>query len=149
MVPASIPSSSSNASNNHLHEPQVRRPRSLSSPTVTLSSPLEVRTSHPSHPTPRSSSSLLPFPHFLYFTPSSKATLSQKVNRSFSSPLTTNHQSLFSPVKLSSSFSRFLNSSVPMLRNLLHFFSFLLCSSLHTALVKETESPKPPQLFSD
>eukprot|EP00066_Takifugu_rubripes_P013608 XP_011602874.1 PREDICTED: E3 ubiquitin-protein ligase NEDD4-like isoform X1 [Takifugu rubripes] len=41
MVPASIPSSSSNASNNHLHEPQVRRPRSLSSPTVTLSSPLE------------------------------------------------------------------------------------------------------------
>nr|XP_057909880.1 E3 ubiquitin-protein ligase NEDD4-like isoform X6 [Doryrhamphus excisus] len=34
-------SSSSNVSNNHLHEPQVRRPRSLSSPTVTLSTPLE------------------------------------------------------------------------------------------------------------
>uniref|UniRef100_H3CPZ6 HECT-type E3 ubiquitin transferase n=1 Tax=Tetraodon nigroviridis TaxID=99883 RepID=H3CPZ6_TETNG len=34
-------STSSNASTNHLHEPQVRRPRSLSSPTVTLSSPLE------------------------------------------------------------------------------------------------------------
>uniref|UniRef100_A0A8D2ZZ52 HECT-type E3 ubiquitin transferase n=1 Tax=Scophthalmus maximus TaxID=52904 RepID=A0A8D2ZZ52_SCOMX len=31
----------STASNNHLHEPQVRRPRSLSSPTVTLSTPLE------------------------------------------------------------------------------------------------------------
>ncbi|XP_039544248.1 E3 ubiquitin-protein ligase NEDD4-like isoform X5 [Pimephales promelas] len=35
--PASTPSSSSN----HLIEPQVRRPRSLSSPTVTLSSPIE------------------------------------------------------------------------------------------------------------
>ncbi|KAM4533027.1 E3 ubiquitin-protein ligase NEDD4-like isoform 6-T6 [Fundulus diaphanus] len=42
LVPASTPSSSSsNASNHHLHEPQVRRPRSLSSPTVTLSTPLE------------------------------------------------------------------------------------------------------------
>ncbi|XP_026209804.1 E3 ubiquitin-protein ligase NEDD4-like isoform X2 [Anabas testudineus] len=41
LVPASTPSSSSTASNNHLHEPQVRRPRSLSSPTVTLSTPLE------------------------------------------------------------------------------------------------------------
>ncbi|XP_072228722.1 E3 ubiquitin-protein ligase NEDD4-like isoform X2 [Leuresthes tenuis] len=40
-APASTPSSSSNASSNHLHEPQVRRPRSLSSPTVTLSAPLE------------------------------------------------------------------------------------------------------------
>uniref|UniRef100_A0A671VT43 E3 ubiquitin-protein ligase NEDD4-like n=1 Tax=Sparus aurata TaxID=8175 RepID=A0A671VT43_SPAAU len=40
-APASTPSSSSTASNNHLHEPQVRRPRSLSSPTVTLSTPLE------------------------------------------------------------------------------------------------------------
>lgn len=30
-------------SNNHLTEPQIRRPRSLSSPTVTLSAPLEVR----------------------------------------------------------------------------------------------------------
>ncbi|XP_037548063.1 E3 ubiquitin-protein ligase NEDD4-like isoform X1 [Nematolebias whitei] len=39
LAPAS--SSSSNASNNHLQEPQVRRPRSLSSPTVTLSTPLE------------------------------------------------------------------------------------------------------------
>ncbi|XP_010726226.1 E3 ubiquitin-protein ligase NEDD4-like, partial [Meleagris gallopavo] len=28
-------------SNNHLSEPQIRRPRSLSSPTVTLSAPLE------------------------------------------------------------------------------------------------------------
>uniref|UniRef100_A0A8C5ET29 E3 ubiquitin-protein ligase n=1 Tax=Gouania willdenowi TaxID=441366 RepID=A0A8C5ET29_GOUWI len=37
---ASTPSFS-NASTNHLHEPQVRRPRSLSSPTVTLSTPLE------------------------------------------------------------------------------------------------------------
>ncbi|RXN12899.1 E3 ubiquitin- ligase NEDD4-like isoform X6 [Labeo rohita] len=36
-TPASTPSSSSG----HLSEPQVRRPRSLSSPTVTLSSPLE------------------------------------------------------------------------------------------------------------
>nr|XP_021324698.1 E3 ubiquitin-protein ligase NEDD4-like isoform X12 [Danio rerio] len=35
--PASTPSTSSG----HLSEPQVRRPRSLSSPTVTLSSPLE------------------------------------------------------------------------------------------------------------
>ncbi|CAF97147.1 unnamed protein product [Tetraodon nigroviridis] len=51
MVPASTPYSSSNASTNHLHEPQVRRPRSLSSPTVTLSSPLEVRIGHPPHPT--------------------------------------------------------------------------------------------------
>ncbi|XP_013864769.1 E3 ubiquitin-protein ligase NEDD4-like [Austrofundulus limnaeus] len=34
-------SSSSNAPSNHLQEPQVRRPRSLSSPTVTLSTPLE------------------------------------------------------------------------------------------------------------
>ncbi|XP_032425659.1 E3 ubiquitin-protein ligase NEDD4-like isoform X2 [Xiphophorus hellerii] len=42
LVPSSTPpSSSSNASNHHLHEPQVRRPRSLSSPTVTLSTPLE------------------------------------------------------------------------------------------------------------
>ncbi|XP_042250532.1 E3 ubiquitin-protein ligase NEDD4-like isoform X3 [Thunnus maccoyii] len=41
LPPASTPSSSSNASSNHLHEPQVRRPRSLSSPTVTLSTPLE------------------------------------------------------------------------------------------------------------
>ncbi|KAF6733213.1 E3 ubiquitin-protein ligase NEDD4-like [Oryzias melastigma] len=41
LTPASTPSSSSNISNNHLHEPQVRRPRSLSSPTVTLSTPLE------------------------------------------------------------------------------------------------------------
>ncbi|XP_038130866.1 E3 ubiquitin-protein ligase NEDD4-like isoform X5 [Cyprinodon tularosa] len=42
LVPASSPSSSSsNAFNHHLHEPQVRRPRSLSSPTVTLSTPLE------------------------------------------------------------------------------------------------------------
>ncbi|KAM4720216.1 E3 ubiquitin-protein ligase NEDD4-like isoform 3-T3 [Anableps anableps] len=42
LVPASTPSSSSSsASNHHLHEPQVRRPRSLSSPTVTLSTPLE------------------------------------------------------------------------------------------------------------
>uniref|UniRef100_A0A673LBI3 HECT-type E3 ubiquitin transferase n=1 Tax=Sinocyclocheilus rhinocerous TaxID=307959 RepID=A0A673LBI3_9TELE len=36
-TPASTPSSSSG----HLSEPQVRRPRSLSSPTVTLSTPLE------------------------------------------------------------------------------------------------------------
>ncbi|KAM8827464.1 E3 ubiquitin-protein ligase NEDD4-like isoform 1-T1 [Spinachia spinachia] len=35
LTPASTPS------NNHLHEPQMRRPRSLSSPTVTLSTPLE------------------------------------------------------------------------------------------------------------
>uniref|UniRef100_A0AAQ4PHP8 HECT-type E3 ubiquitin transferase n=1 Tax=Gasterosteus aculeatus aculeatus TaxID=481459 RepID=A0AAQ4PHP8_GASAC len=41
LAPASTPSSSSSSSNNHLHEPQVRRPRSLSSPTVTLSTPLE------------------------------------------------------------------------------------------------------------
>ncbi|XP_043952401.1 E3 ubiquitin-protein ligase NEDD4-like isoform X12 [Gambusia affinis] len=42
LVPTPTPSSSSsNASNHHLHEPQVRRPRSLSSPTVTLSTPLE------------------------------------------------------------------------------------------------------------
>uniref|UniRef100_A0A3P9J8Z2 E3 ubiquitin-protein ligase NEDD4-like n=1 Tax=Oryzias latipes TaxID=8090 RepID=A0A3P9J8Z2_ORYLA len=41
LTPTSTPSSSSNISNNHLHEPQVRRPRSLSSPTVTLSTPLE------------------------------------------------------------------------------------------------------------
>uniref|UniRef100_A0A1A8ES99 E3 ubiquitin-protein ligase NEDD4-like n=1 Tax=Nothobranchius korthausae TaxID=1143690 RepID=A0A1A8ES99_9TELE len=41
LSPTSTPSSSSNVSNNHLHEPQVRRPRSLSSPTVTLSTPLE------------------------------------------------------------------------------------------------------------
>ncbi|XP_056258897.1 E3 ubiquitin-protein ligase NEDD4-like isoform X1 [Seriola aureovittata] len=41
LAPASTPSSSSNASSNHLHEPQVRRPRSLSSPTVTLSTPME------------------------------------------------------------------------------------------------------------
>ncbi|XP_065821331.1 E3 ubiquitin-protein ligase NEDD4-like isoform X13 [Labrus bergylta] len=41
LTPASTPSTSSNASTNHLHEPQVRRPRSLSSPTVTLSTPLE------------------------------------------------------------------------------------------------------------
>ncbi|XP_029941502.1 E3 ubiquitin-protein ligase NEDD4-like isoform X7 [Salarias fasciatus] len=41
LAPPSTPSSSSNSSNNHLHEPQVRRPRSLSSPTVTLSTPLE------------------------------------------------------------------------------------------------------------
>ncbi|XP_010772460.1 E3 ubiquitin-protein ligase NEDD4-like [Notothenia coriiceps] len=34
-------STSAAASNNHLHEPQVRRPRSLSSPTVTLSTPME------------------------------------------------------------------------------------------------------------
>ncbi|XP_054467860.1 E3 ubiquitin-protein ligase NEDD4-like isoform X3 [Anoplopoma fimbria] len=42
LASASTPSSSSsNASSNHLHEPQIRRPRSLSSPTVTLSTPLE------------------------------------------------------------------------------------------------------------
>uniref|UniRef100_A0A8C7YSK1 HECT-type E3 ubiquitin transferase n=1 Tax=Oryzias sinensis TaxID=183150 RepID=A0A8C7YSK1_9TELE len=41
LTPTSTPSSSSNISNNHLNEPQVRRPRSLSSPTVTLSTPLE------------------------------------------------------------------------------------------------------------
>uniref|UniRef100_A0A8D2ZZI6 E3 ubiquitin-protein ligase NEDD4-like n=1 Tax=Scophthalmus maximus TaxID=52904 RepID=A0A8D2ZZI6_SCOMX len=41
LAPPPTPSSSSSASNNHLHEPQVRRPRSLSSPTVTLSTPLE------------------------------------------------------------------------------------------------------------
>ncbi|XP_076027893.1 E3 ubiquitin-protein ligase NEDD4-like isoform X2 [Genypterus blacodes] len=41
-APAITPPSSSTASNNHLHEPQVRRPRSLSSPTVTLSTPFEV-----------------------------------------------------------------------------------------------------------
>ncbi|XP_028273793.1 E3 ubiquitin-protein ligase NEDD4-like isoform X2 [Parambassis ranga] len=41
LASTSTPSSSSNASNNHLYEPQVRRPRSLSSPTVTLSTPLE------------------------------------------------------------------------------------------------------------
>ncbi|XP_049638008.1 E3 ubiquitin-protein ligase NEDD4-like isoform X3 [Suncus etruscus] len=34
-------SGSSCSSNNHLIEPQIRRPRSLSSPTVTLSAPLE------------------------------------------------------------------------------------------------------------
>ncbi|XP_028335828.1 E3 ubiquitin-protein ligase NEDD4-like isoform X6 [Physeter macrocephalus] len=34
-------SGSSTNSNNHLIEPQIRRPRSLSSPTVTLSAPLE------------------------------------------------------------------------------------------------------------
>ncbi|XP_067105779.1 E3 ubiquitin-protein ligase NEDD4-like isoform X3 [Osmerus mordax] len=34
-------SSSASASNSHIIEPQVRRPRSLSSPTVTLSTPLE------------------------------------------------------------------------------------------------------------
>uniref|UniRef100_A0A3Q3MHY4 HECT-type E3 ubiquitin transferase n=1 Tax=Mastacembelus armatus TaxID=205130 RepID=A0A3Q3MHY4_9TELE len=51
LAPASTPSSSSNASNNHLHEPQVRRPRSLSSPTVTLSTPLEEdpRLKYPVH----------------------------------------------------------------------------------------------------
>jgi len=36
-------SGSATNSNNHLIEPQIRRPRSLSSPTVTLSAPLEVR----------------------------------------------------------------------------------------------------------
>ncbi|XP_060938520.1 E3 ubiquitin-protein ligase NEDD4-like isoform X3 [Limanda limanda] len=41
LPPPSTPSSSSSSSNNHLHEPQVRRPRSLSSPTVTLSTPFE------------------------------------------------------------------------------------------------------------
>ncbi|XP_061887297.1 E3 ubiquitin-protein ligase NEDD4-like isoform X4 [Entelurus aequoreus] len=41
LAPTPSSSSSSNVSNNHLHEPQVRRPRSLSSPTVTLSTPLE------------------------------------------------------------------------------------------------------------
>ncbi|XP_058472768.1 E3 ubiquitin-protein ligase NEDD4-like isoform X1 [Solea solea] len=41
LTPTSTPSSSSSASNNHLHEPQIRRPRSLSSPTVTLSTPFE------------------------------------------------------------------------------------------------------------
>ncbi|XP_062269555.1 E3 ubiquitin-protein ligase NEDD4-like isoform X5 [Platichthys flesus] len=40
LPPLSTPSSSSSSSNNH-HEPQVRRPRSLSSPTVTLSTPFE------------------------------------------------------------------------------------------------------------
>ncbi|CAL9682093.1 unnamed protein product [Knipowitschia caucasica] len=45
---ASIPSSSSSSSsNNHLHEPQVRRARSLSSPTVTLSTPLEGASNNP------------------------------------------------------------------------------------------------------
>ncbi|XP_044287093.1 E3 ubiquitin-protein ligase NEDD4-like isoform X3 [Varanus komodoensis] len=34
-------SGSTSNSNNHLSEPQIRRPRSLSSPTVTLSAPLE------------------------------------------------------------------------------------------------------------
>ncbi|KAM9102787.1 E3 ubiquitin-protein ligase NEDD4-like isoform X1 [Sarcophilus harrisii] len=34
-------SGSASNSNNHLSEPQIRRPRSLSSPTVTLSAPLE------------------------------------------------------------------------------------------------------------
>ncbi|XP_053267864.1 E3 ubiquitin-protein ligase NEDD4-like isoform X3 [Pleuronectes platessa] len=41
LLPPSTPSSSSSSSNSHLHEPQVRRPRSLSSPTVTLSTPFE------------------------------------------------------------------------------------------------------------
>ncbi|XP_039244463.1 E3 ubiquitin-protein ligase NEDD4-like [Pipra filicauda] len=35
------PGSSGSSSSNHLSEPQIRRPRSLSSPTVTLSAPLE------------------------------------------------------------------------------------------------------------
>ncbi|XP_056369374.1 E3 ubiquitin-protein ligase NEDD4-like isoform X2 [Oenanthe melanoleuca] len=35
------PGPSSSSSSNHLSEPQIRRPRSLSSPTVTLSAPLE------------------------------------------------------------------------------------------------------------
>lgn len=38
---ATPPSSTPSSSSGHLSEPQVRRPRSLSSPTVTLSSPLE------------------------------------------------------------------------------------------------------------
>ncbi|KAM6987025.1 E3 ubiquitin-protein ligase NEDD4-like [Aplochiton taeniatus] len=38
---ASPSPSTSSTSNSHLHEPQVRRARSLSSPTVTLSTPLE------------------------------------------------------------------------------------------------------------
>ncbi|KAM3873760.1 E3 ubiquitin-protein ligase NEDD4-like isoform 2-T2 [Diretmus argenteus] len=40
-TPSTSTSASSSASNSHLHEPQVRRARSLSSPTVTLSTPLE------------------------------------------------------------------------------------------------------------
>ncbi|XP_077592865.1 E3 ubiquitin-protein ligase NEDD4-like isoform X2 [Stigmatopora nigra] len=40
-IPSPSSNASSNTSNNHLHEPQLRRPRSLSSPTVTLSTPLE------------------------------------------------------------------------------------------------------------
>ncbi|XP_077479308.1 E3 ubiquitin-protein ligase NEDD4-like isoform X7 [Stigmatopora argus] len=40
-IPSPSSNASSNASNNHLPEPQLRRPRSLSSPTVTLSTPLE------------------------------------------------------------------------------------------------------------
>ncbi|XP_065100067.1 E3 ubiquitin-protein ligase NEDD4-like isoform X5 [Paramisgurnus dabryanus] len=38
---ATPPSSTPSSSSGHLSEPQVRRPRSLSSPTVTLSSPIE------------------------------------------------------------------------------------------------------------
>ncbi|XP_073727558.1 E3 ubiquitin-protein ligase NEDD4-like isoform X8 [Misgurnus anguillicaudatus] len=38
---ATPPSSTPSSSSGHLSEPQVRRPRSLSSPTVTLSTPLE------------------------------------------------------------------------------------------------------------
>ncbi|XP_056147171.1 E3 ubiquitin-protein ligase NEDD4-like [Lampris incognitus] len=38
---SAMAASSSSASNSHLHEPQVRRPRSLSYPTVTLSTPME------------------------------------------------------------------------------------------------------------
>ncbi|XP_016381883.1 E3 ubiquitin-protein ligase NEDD4-like [Sinocyclocheilus rhinocerous] len=48
-TPASTPSSSSG----HLSEPQVRRPRSLSSPTVTLSTPLEICPHFPSPTGPK------------------------------------------------------------------------------------------------
>ncbi|XP_069076202.1 E3 ubiquitin-protein ligase NEDD4-like isoform X2 [Pleurodeles waltl] len=48
---------STSNSNNHLSEPQIRRPRSLSSPTVTLSAPLEGAKDFPARRTLKDTSS--------------------------------------------------------------------------------------------
>lgn len=117
MVAASTPSSSSNASNNHLHEPQVRRPRSLSSPTVTLSSPLEVRIGHLSRPTPPPS---LFAPVFYLVLFKTLSFLRRWTGCGFSPPVAPDHHIGFFSSKVTIVFHQDFNVFVPMLHNFLN-----------------------------
>ncbi|XP_078281466.1 E3 ubiquitin-protein ligase NEDD4-like isoform X4 [Rhinoraja longicauda] len=71
------------ASNSLLSEPQIRRPRSLSSPTVTLSTPMESAKDPPLHRTVKDTLSTPQSPHL---SPYSSPKVQHKIAKSFLPP---------------------------------------------------------------